>query len=51
MDLVIRGDKIEINKTYYMVESFDWESLNKIYKKGVERGYLKDIITNSPKNN
>lgn len=50
IDLVIRGDKIEINKTYYMVESFDWESLNKIYKKGVERGYLKDIITNSPKN-
>ena len=50
IDLVIRGDKIEINKTYYMVESFDWESLNKIYKKGVERGYLKDIIINSPKN-
>ena len=50
MVVVIRGDKIEINKMYYMVESFDWESLNKIYKKGVERGYLKDIITNSPKN-
>ena len=50
MAVVIRGDKIEINKTYYVIESFDWESLNKIYKKGVERGYLKDIITNSPKN-
>ena len=50
MVVVIRGDKIEINKMYYMVESFDWESLNKIYKKGVERGYLKDIIINSPKN-